>query len=108
MHMQKSLDQMNLQLHHVLSDITGLSGQRILDAILAGEHDGPLLAHPQPDLLLWRAVDPWSHHMDGTAVAAGDFCGPDSAQVVRSRKEERVLTEKFGAAYLEYKQKTWF
>jgi hypothetical protein len=33
MHMQKSLDQMNLQLHHVLSEITGLSGQRILDAI---------------------------------------------------------------------------
>ncbi len=29
-------------------------------------------------------------------------------QVVRSRKEERVLTEKFGAEYLEYKRKTWF
>jgi protein-S-isoprenylcysteine O-methyltransferase Ste14 len=29
-------------------------------------------------------------------------------QVVRSRKEARVLTEKFGAAYLDYKQKTWF
>lgn len=29
-------------------------------------------------------------------------------QVVRSRKEEQVLTEKFGTAYLEYKQKTWF
>jgi protein-S-isoprenylcysteine O-methyltransferase Ste14 len=29
-------------------------------------------------------------------------------QVVRARKEERVLTEKFGAAYLDYKQKTWF
>jgi protein-S-isoprenylcysteine O-methyltransferase Ste14 len=29
-------------------------------------------------------------------------------QIVRSRKEEEVLTEKFGAAYLEYKQKTWF
>jgi protein-S-isoprenylcysteine O-methyltransferase Ste14 len=29
-------------------------------------------------------------------------------QVVRSRKEERVLTEKFGDAYLDYKQKTWF
>lgn len=29
-------------------------------------------------------------------------------QVARSRKEERVLTEKFGAAYLDYKQKTWF
>jgi protein-S-isoprenylcysteine O-methyltransferase Ste14 len=29
-------------------------------------------------------------------------------QVVRSRKEERVLTEKFGTAYLDYRQKTWF
>jgi protein-S-isoprenylcysteine O-methyltransferase Ste14 len=29
-------------------------------------------------------------------------------QVVRSRKEERVLTEKFGDEYLDYKQKTWF
>lgn len=29
-------------------------------------------------------------------------------QVVRSRREERVLMEKFGAVYLDYKQKTWF
>jgi hypothetical protein len=34
--MQKALDQMNLQIHRVLNDITGLSGLRILDAILAG------------------------------------------------------------------------
>src|SRR5260370_42011961 len=27
LHMQKALSQMNLQLHHVLSDITGTSGQ---------------------------------------------------------------------------------
>jgi transposase len=39
LHMQKALDQMNVQLHHVLSDITGLSGLAILDAILAGERD---------------------------------------------------------------------
>jgi transposase len=38
-HMQKALDQMNLHLHHVLSDITGVSGQRILDAMLAGQRD---------------------------------------------------------------------
>jgi transposase len=44
MHMQKALSQMNLQLHHVLSDITGLSGMRILDAILAGERDPVKLA----------------------------------------------------------------
>ena len=29
-------------------------------------------------------------------------------QISRSRKEERVLREKFGDEYLEYKRKTWF
>jgi protein-S-isoprenylcysteine O-methyltransferase Ste14 len=29
-------------------------------------------------------------------------------QVYRARNEARVLREKFGDAYLEYKQKTWF
>ncbi len=29
-------------------------------------------------------------------------------QVYRSRKEERVLAETFGAAYQDYKSKTWF
>lgn len=43
-HMQKALSQMNLQLHHVLSDIVGVSGIAILDAILAGERDPVKLA----------------------------------------------------------------
>jgi len=43
-HMQKALDQMNLQLHHVISDITGLTGLAIIDAILAGERDAKVLA----------------------------------------------------------------
>jgi protein-S-isoprenylcysteine O-methyltransferase Ste14 len=29
-------------------------------------------------------------------------------QIYRSRNESRVLSEKFGAAYLEYKKTTWF
>jgi protein-S-isoprenylcysteine O-methyltransferase Ste14 len=29
-------------------------------------------------------------------------------QIYRSRKEEQLLTEKFGAGYLEYKKNTWF
>jgi protein-S-isoprenylcysteine O-methyltransferase Ste14 len=29
-------------------------------------------------------------------------------QMVRARKEAQVLEAKFGTAYLEYKQKTWF
>jgi transposase len=43
-HMQKALDQMNLQIHHVLSDITGVSGQRFIDAILEGVRDPVNLA----------------------------------------------------------------
>jgi transposase len=44
LHIQKALDQMNLQIHRVLSDITGQSGQRILDAIVTGQREPVLLA----------------------------------------------------------------
>jgi transposase len=42
--MQKALVQMNLQLPFVISDITGLTGLRIMRAIVAGEHDPAQLA----------------------------------------------------------------
>lgn len=43
-HMQKALQQMNVHLHHVVSDLNGQTGLRILDAILAGERDPKKLA----------------------------------------------------------------
>jgi hypothetical protein len=43
-HMQKSLDQMNLQIHHVISDITGVTGLAIVDAIVAGNTNPEELA----------------------------------------------------------------
>lgn len=43
-HMQKSLDQMNLQIHHVISDIVGQTGLAIIGAILQGERDPLALA----------------------------------------------------------------
>ena len=43
-HMQKALTQMNVQFQHVISDLTGLTGLAILDAILAGERDPVVLA----------------------------------------------------------------
>lgn len=43
-HMQKALMEMNLQLHHVVSDITGATGMRIIRAIVAGERDPEVLA----------------------------------------------------------------
>jgi hypothetical protein len=42
--MHKALTQMNLQIHHVISDITGTTGLAIVDAILAGQRDGAELA----------------------------------------------------------------
>jgi len=43
-HAQKALMQMNLQLHHVVADIMGLTGRSIVDAILCGERDPGKLA----------------------------------------------------------------
>lgn len=43
-YIQKALNEMNLLLHHVLTDISGQSGLAILDAILAGERDPKKLA----------------------------------------------------------------
>jgi hypothetical protein len=40
--MQKALTQMNLQLHRVISDITGTTGKAIIKAIVSGERN-PLL-----------------------------------------------------------------
>lgn len=42
--MQKALMQMNVQLHHVVADITGVTGMKILRAIVAGVHDPAALA----------------------------------------------------------------
>jgi len=48
--MQKSLDQMNVQLHHVISDLAGTTGLAIVDAILSGERD----PHKLAQLRDWR------------------------------------------------------
>jgi transposase len=42
--MQKALIEMNVQLSTVLSDLSGVSGMRILEAILKGEREGATLA----------------------------------------------------------------
>lgn len=43
-HMQKALTQMNLQLTQVISDVAGVTGQKIIRAILVGERNGGVLA----------------------------------------------------------------
>ena len=43
-HMQKALTFMNLQLHHVVQNITGVTGMKIIRAIVAGQRDSQVLA----------------------------------------------------------------
>jgi transposase len=38
-HIHKALTQMNIQIHHVIDDITGVTGLAIVDAIVAGQRD---------------------------------------------------------------------
>lgn len=42
-HMQKAMERMNIKLHDVISDITGVSGLRVMRAILAGEREPKVL-----------------------------------------------------------------
>jgi len=42
--MQKALEQMNVQLHKVITDITGVTGMKIIRAIVAGERNAVKLA----------------------------------------------------------------
>jgi transposase len=44
LHMQRALDLMNVRLHHVLSQLHGVSGLRVIEAILAGQRDPEALA----------------------------------------------------------------
>lgn len=44
MHMQKAMTLMNLQLQHVVTDVTGATGMKIIRAIVGGERDPAVLA----------------------------------------------------------------
>jgi len=87
--MQKALEQMNLQLHKAISDITGVTGMKILRAIIAGEHDPCVLArmrhkqvksseediakaltgdyHEEQLFILRQAMELYDHYMDKIA-----------------------------------------
>ena len=42
--MQKALTFMNIQLHHVITDVTGVTGMKIIRAIVSGERDPEVMA----------------------------------------------------------------
>lgn len=60
-HIQKALQQMNIKLDKVISDVTGMTGMAILNAILAGERDPVKLA---------KLRDPRCHNDEETIAKA--------------------------------------
>jgi transposase len=56
-HMQKALERMNLKIHDVISDLTGASGLKMIERILAGERRaGELLAVCDPQIQKKKAA----------------------------------------------------
>jgi len=63
--MQKSLDQMNVQVHRAVADLTGTTGMAIVRAIVAGERDPATLAvHRDPRCR--KSVDEIARYLTGT------------------------------------------
>ncbi len=62
--MQKSLDQMNVKVHHAVSEITGKTGMSIVRAIVAGERDSHKLAEHR-DKRCKKSVTEIAEHLVG-------------------------------------------
>jgi transposase len=63
--MQKSLDQMNVQVHRAVTDVTGTTGLAIIRAIVAGERDPRALAALR-DPRCKKSVAEIALHLEGT------------------------------------------
>ena len=72
-HMQKALMQMNVQLHHVVSDITGVTGMAIVRAIADGVDDADSLAAFR-DVRCKASVETIREALTGHYRAEHTFC----------------------------------
>ena len=100
-HMQKALTQMNIQLANVISDVTGVTGQKIIREIVAGERDAQVLAAYRDVRIKateaeiaksllgnWRAEHLFALKQ---ALAGFDFCVSQLAEC--DTETERVMRE---------------
>lgn len=62
--MQKALDQMNVQVHRAVSDLTGTTGMAIVRAIVAGERDPARLATHR-DRRCRKSIEQIAEHLRG-------------------------------------------
>ena len=63
--MQKSLDQMNVRVHRAVSDITGVTGMKIIRAIVDGERD-PMKLAAFRDKRCKKSEEDIAEHLTGT------------------------------------------
>jgi hypothetical protein len=86
-HMQKALTQMNVQIHHVISDITGLTGLAIVDAIIAGQRD-PLELAKLRDPRIKASAETLCKSLKGNWRAEHLFTLKQSRQMYRHYQEQ--------------------
>jgi transposase len=100
-HIHKALTQMNLQIHHVLSDITGLTGLAIVDAIIEGERDPANLVKlrdarvkADDETIRKSLVGNWQPEHLFTLSQSRDLYGSYQQQIVACDQEiEKYLAE---------------
>ena len=101
-HMHKALTQMNLQIHHVINDITGQTGLAIVDAILAGERDPNELAKLRnfrikagPETIRKSLMGSWRREHLFTLRQSRDLYGTYQQQIVACDLEIQKLLREF-------------
>src|SRR5215468_6572195 len=96
--MQKSLDQMNVQVHRAVTDLTGTTGMAIVRAIVAGERDPARLAmhrdrrcHKSVEAIAQYLTGTWrEEHLFNLAAALRHY---DSLQDTIASYETRLLAQ---------------
>jgi transposase len=92
-HMQKALQQMNVLLHQVVNDITGLTGMSIMRAIVAGERDPQVLAQYR-DRRCKRSGAEIAQHLSGNYRAEHVFALAQALALYDSYQAQLVACDR--------------
>src|SRR5258708_37144900 len=103
-HMQAALDQMNIKLHHVIDDLTGVTGQAICAAILSGQRDPVQLAKLRdkriqaPEATIAKALEG-----DSGVKSISLCCQRRGLSTKRSKNKSRTATKSSGTTPVSLK-----
>lgn len=103
---QKALEQMNIKVHDVISDLAGVSGQRVVKAILAGERNPEALLKVCEESILKKKKERLRDALEGTWASqhlfalkqtwrAWEFC---QEQIVECDREIEMVLKQMAEA----------